>query len=500
MLAERDEHAAETLMSLAQIAAHQSRGPGRALMFAKLAAEKAPDDTHVLAASHWLHFQLGRDEEADRNWLSRAFKLSSADEGPLWSVDFRTVVTKWMPERRERVVKIHENWLSGEIPTGIAASLLHVPLTRLLIQIPETSADNADRRMSALVPVVFGGRPSVELEENWDVGMDITSVLVLHYLGLLETIFELFHRIKLAPDFMQCLFQEQNSVRFHQPSRVRDGQQVRTLCNLQRLRVADDLEVPAGTVAEEVGQELAALLQAARQNGGKVVCVLPIHRPNSLMQKEADTTDWSDLIISVPDLCGLLFRQGRVDAAAHERVQLFLRGQDQVERGNPEASISDAPIYLDGLALSYLQDAKVLDQVAAASLHLCIHPDVLGHMDELIRAGESGEDLAPQIDGIRHVLRNAVESGRASYLPRKVDPEDPVLNRDDQFTATQSLLAAAADCDALCIDDRFFNSKERFAVTEEIERTLPIAGVLDMLNCLAAEPVNDFETASIMIY
>ena len=481
----RDEHTAETLLNLAQIAAHQGQSPNRALMLAKLAANKAPDDARVLAASYWLHFQLGRDDEADRTWLSRAFELSSTDDGPLWSVDFRTVVTKWMPERRERLAEIEEKWLGGEIPTGIAAALLNVPLTRLLIQIPESNADNADQRMSGLVPLVFGGRPSVELEEDWAVGLDITSILVLHHLDLLESIFKVLHRVKLSPDIMLCLLQEQNRVRFHQPSRVRDGQQVRALHNRQRLRVADDPGTPPRTTSEEVGRELAALLQLARNDGGRVVCVLPIHRPNSLMEKEADTTEWNDLIISVPDLCRLLHLRGGIDAETHERAQLFLRSQGQVERGDSEASTLDGTIYLDGLALSYLQSAKVLDRIATASLDLRIHPDVLGHMDELVRAGESGENLAAKIDGIRHVLRGAVESGRAAYLPRKFDSEDSVPNRDDQFTTTQSLLAAAADCDALCIDDRFVNSKERFAVTEEVERTLPIACILDILRCLA---------------
>ena len=481
----RDEHAAETLMSLAQIAAHQGRSPERALLLAKLAADKAPDAPHVLAASYWLHFQLGRDEEADRNWLSRAFALSSDDDGPLWSMDFRTVVTKWIPERRERLAEIEAKWLGGRIPTGIAATMFNVPLTRLLVQVPESTASTIDRRMSALVPVVFGGRPSVELEEHWSIGLDITSILALHYLDLLELVFEAFRRIKLAPDVMECLFREQDSVRFHQPSRVSDGQHVRNLCNLQRIRLIDELEAPAEVLVEEVGRELAALLRGARRDGGKVVCVLPVHRPNSLMEEEADTTDWTDLIISVPDFCGLLFRQGRIDAATYERAQLFLRGQGQLERGNLEASIPDGTIYLDRLALSYLQIAKVLDQITSAGLNLRIHPDVLSHMDELVRAGESGEVLAAKIDRIRHVLRSAVESGRASYLPRKVDPEDPVLNRDDQFTATQSLLAAASDCDALCIDDRFVNSNVRFAVTEEVERTLPMACVLDILRYLA---------------
>ena len=481
----RDGHIAETLLALAQVAGHQGRSPDQALALAKLAANKAPDDARVLAASYWLHFQLGRDEEADPTWLSRAFELSSADDGPLWSVDFRTVVTKWMPERRERLAEIEEKWLGGEIPTGIAASLLNVPLTHLLTQIPATNADSADRRMSGLVPVVFGGRPSVELEGDWAVGLDITSILVLHYLDLLESVFEVFQRIKLAPDVMPCLFQEQDRVRFHQPSRVRDGQQVRTLYNRQRLRVAADPGTLPRSISEEVGRGLAALLQAARNHGGKVVCVLPIHRPDSLMEKEADTTEWNDLIISVPDLCRLLHLRGSIDVETHERAQLFLRSQGQVERGSLETSTLDGTIYLDGLALSYLQDAKVLDRIAVAGLDLRIHPDIFRHMDELARAGHSGEDLAAKIDRIRHILRNAVESGKASYLSRQGDLEDPVLNRNDQFTATRSLLAAAAECDALCIDDRFINTNERFAVTEEVKRTLPIACVLDILRCLA---------------
>ena len=480
----RDGHTAETLLTLAQVAGHQGRSPDQALTLAKLAANQAPDDARVLAASYWLHFQLGRDEEANPTWLSRAFELSSADDGPLWSVDFRTVVTKWMPERRERLAKIEEKWLGGGIPTGIAASLLNVPLTHLLTQIPETNADVTDRRMSVLVPIVFGGRPPVELKEDWTVGLDITSILVLHYLDLLESIFEAFHRIKLAADVMLCLFQEQDKVRFHQPSRVRDGQQVRALCKQQRLQVADDPGTPTAAISREVGRELAALLQAARNHGGSVVCVLPIHRPDSLMEKEADTTEWNDLIVSLPELCRLLHLRGSIDVETHERAQLFLRSQGQVERGSLETSTLDGTIYLDGLALSYLQNAKVLEQVAAAGLDLRIHPDVLDHMDEFAQAGDSGEALAAKIDVVRHVLRNAVESGRASYLSRRVDPEDLVLNRNDQFTATRSLLAAADECDALCIDDRFVNSNERFAVTEGVERTVPIACVLDILRCL----------------
>ena len=482
----QDTHTAETLLSLAQIAGHQERSPERALQLARAAARKSPDDPRILAASYWLHFQLGGDEEADGDWLTRAVELSSDDDGPIWPVDFKTVVTEWMPERRDRLNEIEKNWLSGQIPTSIAATMFNLPLTRLLLQIPESNSEMSDRRKTASVPVVFGGRPYVELKESWSVGLDITSVFILYYLDLLELVIDSFHQIKLSPDIMQCLFREQDAVRFHQPTRVNNGQQVRKLCNLNRLCVADDLETPAEVIAEEIGSDLAALLQAARQNNGRVVCVLPIHRPSSLMEKEADTTDWHDLIMSVPDLCRLLFREGRMDAETHEQAQVFLRGQGQLEQGDQDASILDETIYLDGLALSYLQSAKILEQITSVGLNLRIHPDVLDHMDELIRAGESGEDFAAKIDRIRRVLRNAVESGKASYLPREGDPEAPTIDREDQFTATRSLLAGASHCDVLCIDDRYINSKMHFAVTDEIERVLPIACVIDLLRYIVA--------------
>ena len=216
----------------------------------------------------------------------------------------------------------------------------------------------------------------------------------------------------------------------------------------------------------------------------EVVCVLPLHRPGSLMEKEADTAGWNDLIVSLPDFCTLLHEQGSIDAETHERVQLFLRSQGQPAPGSPHASTLDGTMFLDGLALTYLQNANVLDPIAAARLDLRIHPDVAGLMGELVRAGDLGDDLAAKIDGIRHVLRSAVESGTASYLPLNGDPEDTLLNRNDQFMATRSLLASAADCDALCIDDRCVTSKERFLVDESSESALTIVCVLDILRFL----------------
>ena len=83
----------DILIALAQLAGQQSLTPDRALQFAKLATQKAPNDPRILMAAHWLHVQLGHDGEADPNWLKRAYELSSADQGPLWSMTLQNVVT-----------------------------------------------------------------------------------------------------------------------------------------------------------------------------------------------------------------------------------------------------------------------------------------------------------------------------------------------------------------------------------------------------------------------
>lgn len=474
----------ETLLALAWVAGRQGRNPDRALEFAKLAAEKAPDDPRVLAAAFDLHFRFGRDQEADPEWLARAFEKSSVDEGPVWSIDFRTVVTKWIPQRRERLAEIERKWLAGEILTGIAASLFHMPLTRLLMQIPRNNLDQVDRRLTVAVPIVFGGREKVDLHGDWAIGLDISSILVLHFLELLEPIFGAFKQIKLAPDVMTWLLKERDRVLFHQPSQVSEAQQVRTLRHRGRLHGAQTFGLQSGTTAEEVGEQLAALLHAAKEFGGKVVCVLPIHRPDSLLERTANTAEWGEQIVSVSDFCELLHSQGKIDRESHLYAQTFFRRQGKVEIGVPDASMVEGPVYLDGPALSYLQDAKVLDQVCASGMDLQVHPDVLAYLDELVAVGDSSRELADEIDAVRSKLRLAVEAGKASFLAQAVDADDRIQHLEEEFTATLSLLAAAYDCDAICIDDRYVNGTAHFLLREGKKSEVPIACVLDLLDRL----------------
>ena len=50
-----------------------------------------------------------------------------------------------------------------------------------------------------ILPVVAASREPIDLQEGWTIGLDVTSVMVLSHLGLLEKAIGAFHHTKLAP-------------------------------------------------------------------------------------------------------------------------------------------------------------------------------------------------------------------------------------------------------------------------------------------------------------
>ena len=480
----RESHTPRTLMILAQFASQQDLTPDRALQLAKLAAQKAPNDPLILMAAHRLHFQLGRDDEVDPGWLKRAYELSSADQGPVWSVNLQDVVTKWIPERRDPLEEVEREWLSGEMPMGLAAGERNISFAHLLLHIPDQNTTELDSHRRRILPIVSGGRNPVELQQDWTIGLDVTSIMILFYLGLLETSIEAFHHVKLSPDIMELLLRERGEVRFHQPSRIVAARRVRDLHNQERLQAADNVADLPKALTDEVGLELAALLHRARQDNGRVICVLPIHRVGSLMEEQADTGGYDDLIHSTVDLCTMLHAEGIIAATEYQHASQFLNSQGQAEHTNFSSSILNSPIYVYSLALSFLQDARVLQPLAAAGLDIRIHPYVLEEVNALIGAGDIGADLVTKIERIRNVLRNAIDSGSASFLPRAADQDERLQKHENRFQVTASLLAGSAACDALCIDDRFINRHPVW--TETPERSVPIACGLDVLRYLVS--------------
>ena len=482
---ERNSYDAEALIGFAHLAGQDGQMQDRALELAKLAVAKAPADPRILAAAYWQHFQLGYDDEADPSWLLQASELSSEGGGPIWRVDLRHFAKEWLPKRRDHLQEVERKWLDGEIPLSLAAGRFNVSLARLLLHVPRQSANEPDGRRRLVLPIISGARDPVDFLDSWTIGLDVTSVMVLSYLDLLETALEAFRHVKLAPDIMEHLFRERDEVRFHQPSRIADAKQVLEILGRGQLEVAEESARPPASLVDEVGSELAALLQMARHVNGKVICILPLYRAGSLREEKADTSAFDDVIISITDFCKLLRDKGKIGEADFQRAQSFLHGQGQIENEALSPSILENPIYADGLSLRYLLDANVLRAIATSGTVLSIHQKTVGEMRAYIEEGDAGQGLIANVERIRHILRAAIDEDTASFLPRVANQDQELEDRELRFQATASLLEGSAAYDALCVDDRYINSHETLVGPND--RSVPIVCVLDVLRYLLSK-------------
>ena len=163
----------------------------------------------------------------------------------------------------------------------------------------------------------------------------------------------------------------------------------------------------------------------------------------------------------------------------YQRTKLLLESKGQAETGNIlDPVLLKNPVYIDGLALSYLLHARVLRQIAAAK-KLRIHPAAMDEMRSLVEADDTGHTLANRIHEIRRICRYALGSEKASLLPHTASQSKLHMLQHTRFEATESLLAGSEHCDVLCIDDRYINGQMTEITANE--KNLSVACVLDVL-------------------
>jgi hypothetical protein len=479
----REELEPSVLMRLALLAAEADTTAHRASELATLAAGKAAADPQILMGAYILAVQLGHETETEAAWLTRASELSS-EEGPVWQVSTRTIVEEMMPKRRARGREIEQALLHGKMPLHTATRALNQPLSRFLLDIPRNNVDQPDGRRRTLVPIVSGARQMVQMHSEWVVGLDITSLMVLGYLELLKKTLTTFQRVVLAPETMTLLLNERRQVRFHQPSRVKEAEEIRALIDQGHLKMGQSLPQPPAWLVKEIGRDLAELLEAARVTGGQVVRPYPIFKLQTFLEREADLQEYAALVLSTKAFTSLLSAGGHIDSQAHERACRFLTIQDPAPPTEADPSLLERRIYLDDLAVGYLQTAGILQAACRCRLDLWVHPSMKEEQAAIIEANREGERLVEALDDIRVTLRDALERGQAIFMPRhRRHEEETQLGWLYHAAPTVAhILRDAGPCDAVCVDDRFLN--RHHTLTDTAEHTVPIVCVLDLLQHL----------------
>ena len=465
------------LLLIAKLAADVDKD--RALELAREAAGREPENAEILVAAGDLAYRIGRDEEA-MPWIAKAARLSSPKNGPVKTGKVRDVIDIVMAGA-DRTRGVQEAFSSARIPLHMAARFWNMPMARLLVSQARNNELVRDGRRQMVVPVRHGARGIQEMSPARTIAADITALLLVEELDLLPIMKQRFERIAIPWSTMGLLLTESQSCRFHQPSRVAGARKLRELIVANTLQAFAPSVEPPKELVDEVGRDLAELLQAAKQSGGRVIRPLPVHRVQTFGEEEARLGDYAPLVMTLSQFLDVLDADAVLDRQVSDRARGMLAC---LEQGDPPGTneAGAGPLFVDGLAVAYLSGIGLVEYLRRSGRELRIHPSTAADIEALIGTEAETQRTLEALSKLRVWLRDGILTGWVTVMPRSGSSEE-----DDPGIETlvlQQLVADTDTADAVLIDDRMIGALGR--VSDRSGRSAPIVDTIDLLRDLAA--------------
>jgi len=472
------------LLQVATIAADADRD--RALKLAEEAVKRAAGDGRatILVGAHVLASRLGRDDIA-MPLVAEAARLSSPEEGPVRTAGLRELADM-LTAGVDRARAVEEAFAAARIPIHLFAAFVRSPLTRLLVNQLHQNEREADPRKHTVMPLRHGARGITDAAGVRTVAADFGSLLLYAELDLLTSIAARFDRIAIPFSTMELLLSETQHCRFHQPSLVAEAKRQRELVADGVFKRLDGTASPPVRLVEEVGADLAELLEAARLARGRVVRPVPIHRVDSFMEKTADLGEHAPLVLTTGQFVKLLEDEAVLDADAAERARRSIPpGEDGEPLGTDVTPSDDVPIFLDDLAVSYVSQAGLLDALRASGRQFRVHAETIERIEQLIATETEASRSLDVLFRLREWLRDGIDSDKISVMPKppRATGDEPDEREEVPVRALRELLRDIGDCDAALIDDRMVGMHGR--LTDAGNRAAPILDIFDVLHDLA---------------
>lgn len=456
-------------------------GSPRAKELVVEAARTGSNDPGVLLGCYGAAVKGSWEEtEQVHEWLQSAADLSDP-EGPIQKISFDEIAER-KPNWEKREEHVWELLISGGAPLFSAANALNRTVIDLFLAPALSGASESDLRRRPFIPAFSGARAPRTIEAS-SLTVEPNSLLILSFLGILERVIGHFERILIPHATMGWLFEEIQRVEFHQPSRVSGARALRQLLDDRRLGRFEASVAPEIDLVREVGNDLASLIsEAEADRGGKarpgiVVRPYPVHRVGSLMLETTELTDHAQVLCGCADVVRALRRHGRLTAREEELSLAYLK---LLERPWPhEVSIADGSVlYLDGLALSYLQQLNLLDKLGAAGFTALVSPNDLKEMHDLIRHGEFTGRTLSLLNDLRRTVAGAIADGKIKVGQAVAFEEEA---KEVLKHPTAAVLRIGATTDAILVDDRFINEHQSI---EYAGQSRPIINSLELLDLL----------------
>ncbi|UPK18888.1 hypothetical protein [Bradyrhizobium sp. 131] len=489
----RSERDASELLRAGQLA--QQIGSGRTKELILAAVALGQDDPAILVGGYGTAVSAGWETGETAVWLERAAALSGED-GPVKTMALKDVVDL-NPDWQQRETNTWEQFHAAQLPLFTVGRLLNRSLVDLQLMPALANAETLDPRRRTLIYAYSGARGRVSGSPS-SFAIDPTAVLTLGAFDALDDLLARAHKVVVPHNMMSWLFEEKQKIQFHQPSKIAEAKELKALIDSKALSKFEATAASQPELAADIGDELASLFAEAEADFGEdrrqrlVVRPSPLYRIGSLMEEEAELGRHGDFVCGCLDLVEALARQGQLTEAEQQHARAYLALH---EKAWPTAKRVEpgAVLYLDELAVSYLQHLRLLSKLQPAGFTAIVPSGEIHQAERLIRFEALSNRAAAVIENIRHTLSGGIFANKVKLAPESHNTGD----RNSQLDPHPSfdVIATAEFVDVVVIDDRYFN---KFANLQGTFGTRPVWTTHDLLTSDYYEPVRRQENLTRM--
>ena len=476
-----ERRSAYELMDTAKLAVHISSPLARDLIYA---AADSSDDAGVLANAYFLATYAGwENDEQVSQWLSKAAELSG-DDGPLQRISLKSFFDKkpeWDRWESETLRLLH----SGEIPMFLAAERRNRSLIDLMTIPAIVNLSQNDPRRKSTIPTYSGDRLSIQFDPgSTTVGMDVTALLTLNSLDLLEKVLDAFKTVWVPHSTLVWLFEEKQKCTFHQPSRIKGAHQIRDFLATNALEEFVPRTVADDELAVQVGDELALFITEAEmvrndvETQHIVVQSSPVYRLSSFMEEEVDLTEHAHVLSSCIAVVNMLRQKAQITAEEEKRACAYLSLHEKPWPHQPVIT-DGAVLYLDHLAITYFLHLRMLGKLKTAGFRPIVLPRTISETNALIAYESIADNVMQAIEQIRSAVSSRINSGviRVGKRHKAIELDEQLISVHPSF----EVIELARNCDSIITDDRFLNQN---SCIDDSSTQTSIFSTLDLLDSL----------------
>lgn len=217
------------------------------------------------------------------------------------------------------------------------------------------------------------------------------------------------------------------------------------------------------------------MIHEAKHAKGVVIRPAPVNRVGLADNGPADMSAHEAVLCDMHGLLKVMIELNAIDEEKERAARQYFEIQDKgwTSPAHPEPG---QPLFLDGLAVSYLQYTELLQPLLQTFFNVFIHVSSEDEANILIDDGHNVAQVFQVLDDVRSAIRKANAADQVTFGARRHDAEETELER---VRSTQNLLADLDGIDAIAIDDRALN-KETFGA-DPLGRRARVVSTLDLL-------------------